>query len=286
MRAGRRGAVSGRRGPRRWGSGATRVVPRVFDARPVRGGRFGVQRCAAAQGRGAAAGAWRCGRGGRGSARAVRGGAGAGLVPGARGGGPRALAGAGDLPAQRGGAAGRAAVHVLRGAADGERDAGRAPRAGARLQGSDPALQDDAGLPRAAEGRLGHARATGGARGRARAGAALEARDRGVRARRVQPQVPRVGVPLRRRLGADDGANRVLDRYCRGVRDVLERVHRDGVVDLPAALGSRLDLPRLPGDAALPAVRDQPLQPRGRARLPRGHRGPERDGAVRAAVDV
>ena len=227
-----------------------------------------------------AARVWRCNRGRLGSAGALRGGALAGLVPRHGAGDPRVLARAGRLPAQHRGAPRRPAVLVLRGPADRERDAGRAPRPRARLQGPDPALQDHARLPRPPEGRLGHARPPRRARGRARARPARQARHRGVRRRRLQRPVPRVRVPLRHRLGADDRAHRLLDRHRRRLRDLLERVRRVVLVGTAAAVGERPDLPRLPRDPALPALRHQPLEPRDRARLPGGHARPERDRAV------
>ena len=88
---------------------------------------------------------------------------------------PRVLARARRVQAQRRGAARRPRLLLLRGPADGERQPRHPPRARARVQGPDPALPDDARLPRASEGRVGHARPARGARGRAAAGAELEA---------------------------------------------------------------------------------------------------------------
>src|SRR3712207_5004274 len=65
------------------------------------------------------------------------------LLPRLGGAGPRALAGARHLPRLAAQPRGRAAVRLLRGAPDRERLSGLPPRAGARLQGRLPALQDD-----------------------------------------------------------------------------------------------------------------------------------------------
>ena len=81
--------------------------------------------------------------------------------------GARALARARRLPRDAAPARGRAPVRVLRGPADRQRRARRAPRAVARLQGHLPPLQDDVRLPRPAQGGLGLSRPAGRARGRA-----------------------------------------------------------------------------------------------------------------------
>ena len=85
----------------------------------------------------------------------------------------------------------RAALRVLRGAADGERQAGHPPRDVADHQGPVLPLQDHAGLPRGPQGGLGHARAAGRDRGRKGAGAGGPPRRRRVRHREVQRGVPR-----------------------------------------------------------------------------------------------
>ena len=85
---------------------------------------------------------------------------------------------------------------------DGQRQARLAPRHRAHLQGPLPALQDDARLPRAAQGRLGHARPAGGARGRAPPRHRRQGPDRGLRRRRVQPAVQGERDRLPRGVGA------------------------------------------------------------------------------------
>ena len=68
--------------------------------------------------------------------------------------------------------------------------------------------QDDAGLPRAPQGGLGYARPASRDRGGEGAGAELEARDRGVRHRPLQREVPGEREPPRGRLrGADGGGS-------------------------------------------------------------------------------
>ena len=80
----------------------------------------------------------------------------------------------------------RRAVDVLRGPADRQRQARRPPRRGPRLQGRVPPVQDDAGLPRGPQGRLGLPRPAGRARGREGARLHRQGRHRGLRRRRVQ----------------------------------------------------------------------------------------------------
>ena len=96
-------------------------------------------------------------------------------------------------------------MDLLRGPAHRQRPPRPAPRVGPGVQGPLPPLPDHARPPRAPQGRLGLPRPAGRARGREGARALHQARDRGVRHRRVQPALPRVGAPLRRRLG---GAHR------------------------------------------------------------------------------
>src|SRR5207244_1587742 len=77
---------------------------------------------------------------------------------GARAARARALARARRVREVAAGARVGAAVGVLRGTAHGQWASRRAPRAVARVQGHLPALQDDARLPRGAQGRLGLSR--------------------------------------------------------------------------------------------------------------------------------
>ena len=164
-------------------------------------------------------------------------------------------------------------LRLLRGPAHGQRPPGRAPRHLAHLQGPLPALQDHARLPRAAQGRLGHARPAGGARGRAPPGHRRQGADRGLRRRRVQPAVPRERHRLPGGVGALHRAHRLLGRPRRRLLHVHQRVHRDGVVAAAADLGQGPALPGLQGRALLPALRHGHQQPRGGAGLQGRHRG-------------
>ena len=110
-----------------------------------------------------------------------------------------------------------AALDLLRGPADRQRHPRHAPRRGPRLQGRLPALQDDAGLPRRPQGRLGLPRPAGRDRGREGAGLQRQARHRGVRHRRVQREVPRVRAAQRRPVRGDDRADGLLGRHVRPV---------------------------------------------------------------------
>ena len=101
---------------------------------------------------------------------------------------------------------------LLRGAADGERTAGRPPRPRPRLQGHLPPLPDHARLLRRAQGRLGLPRPAGRDRGRGEARLQEQGGHRALRNRRVQPAVPRVGVRVPRGLGRADRADRLLGR--------------------------------------------------------------------------
>ena len=80
----------------------------------------------------------------------------------------------------------------------------------ARHQGRLPPLQDDARLPRAPQGRLGHARAAGRGGGREGAPHPRQGGHRAVRRRAVHPQVHRVGLPVHERVGGADRARRLL----------------------------------------------------------------------------
>ena len=99
-------------------------------------------------------------------------------------------------------ARGRAALELLRGPADRQRQARLPPRPRARLQGHLPALPGDARPPRAAQGRLGLPRAAGRARGREGARASprrSEIEEFGIA--EFNAALPRVGLPLRRATG-------------------------------------------------------------------------------------
>ncbi len=144
-----------------------------------------------------------------------------------------------------------------------------------RLQGHLSPLPGDDRPPGPSEGGLGLPRAPGRARGREGARDRLQGRDRGLRDRRVQPALPRVGLPLRRGLEPAHRADRLLDRPRRPLRDDGERLHRVGLVGPAADLGRRASLRGPQGRPLLPEGRHRALLARGRARLPR-RRGPLR----------
>ena len=125
---------------------------------------------------------------------------------------PRVLEEAGRLQEDDRADQGRAALRLLRGTADGERPARHPSRAGARVQGHLPALQDHARLLRLAQGRLGHARPAGRAGGREEARLLGQEGHRGLRHHRVQPEVPPERVRLRRGLGEAHRAHGLLGR--------------------------------------------------------------------------
>ncbi len=166
-------------------------------------------------------------------------------------------------------------MELLRGPAHREREAALRARPLPGLQGHLPALPRDDRQAGAAQGRLGLPRPAGRAGDREGAGPLQQGRDRGVRDRRVQRQVPRVGLPLRRGLEAAERADRLLDRHGRPLRDDGERLHRVGLVGAAADLGRRAALRGPQGRPVLPALRHRALLARGRAGLPR-RRGPLR----------
>ncbi|CAA9483146.1 MAG: Isoleucyl-tRNA synthetase, partial [uncultured Solirubrobacteraceae bacterium] len=187
--------------------------------------------------------------------------------PGARGAG--ALARARRLSRVAAPPAGRRAVGVLRGPADRERAPRLPPRPRARLQGHLPALQDDARPPGRAQGRLGLPRAARGDRGGARARDQPQGGDRGLRDRRVQRPLPRVGLHLPGGLEPADGADRLLARPRRRLPDARPVVHR---VRLVGAEADRRQGPALRGPqgrAVLPPLRHRAELARGRPGLPR-----------------
>ena len=96
---------------------------------------------------------------------------------------------------------------------------GLPPRAVARVQGHLPALQDHARLPGAPQGRLGLPRPAGRAGGGAAARHQLQARDRGLRHRRVQRASAASRCCATSRNGTPDRADRLLDRPRRRLRD-------------------------------------------------------------------
>ena len=100
----------------------------------------------------------------------------------------------------------------------------------------------------------------------------IEGGHRGLRDRRVQCEVPRVGVHLHRRVEPADRADRVLGRYRRRLRHARERVHRVGLVVAKAGLGEGSPLRGPQGRPVLPALRHGALLARGRVRLQGRHR--------------
>ena len=195
------------------------------------------------------------------------------VVPRAGGARPRALARGGRLRPLARQPRGRPGLELLRGPADRQRPSRLPSRPRPRLQGRLPALPHDVRLPGAAQGGLGLPRAAGRARGRKAARHLLQAGDRGVRDRRVQPALPRIGLRVRRGVGPADRADRVLDRPRRPLRDARERLHRVGLVVAAPALGRRPPLRGPQGRPLLPALRHGALLARGRAGL-QGRRGP------------
>ena len=141
------------------------------------------------------------------------------------------------------------AVDLLRGPAHRQRPARAAPRVGPGVQGPLPPLPDDAGPQRAPQGRLGLPRPAGRARGREGARPPHQARDRGLRHRRVQPALPRVGAPLRRGLVGAHRAVRHVDRHRRRLLDARQRLHRVGLVAASASSGTRACSTRATGSS-------------------------------------
>ena len=150
---------------------------------------------------------------------------------------------------------------------------GLPPRAGARVQGHLPALQDDDRPLRRAEGRLGHARPARRDRRRAAARVHLQGRHRALRHRRVQRPVPRGGARAPRGLEGADGADRLLGRPRRRVLHVRRDLRRVRLVGAQDDVGPRPALRGPQGRAVLRALRHRALLPRGRAGL-QGRRGP------------
>ena len=124
----------------------------------------------------------------------------------------------------------------------------------------------DEGVPRAAQGGLGHARPAGRDRGREAARHQRQAADRGARRGRVQPALPRERVQVPRRLGEAERAHRLLARLRR------TRTSRTRTTTSRACGGrSRRCFDKKPAvsraqdPAVLPALRDGAVEPRGRA---------------------
>ena len=178
------------------------------------------------------------------------------VLPRARGAGAGALEGARRVRALARAAQGRGAVRVLRGPADGE----RAPRA--RTMSSRACSRTS--IPRYKTMRGHYVERKGGwdCHGlpveiavEQQLGIIDEGRDRGVRHRRVQPALPRVGLRVPRGLERADGADRLLA----GPRQRLPHARRDlRRVGLVGAAPDRRQGPALrglQGRPVLPALR-------------------------------
>ena len=198
-----------------------------------------------------------------------------------RAGDPAAVGGRRDLRPVAGGRCRQAPVGVLRRPAHGERPAGHPPHRGARVQGRLPAVQDHAGLARAAPGRLGLPRAAGRDRGGAGARLRRQARHREVRHRGVQRPLPGVRRAARRTLHRADPPDGLLGGHVHGLLDHGPRLRRERLVVAQADLRQGSPGRGPPGRALLPALRDRAVRPRGRA----GLRDPDRPVGLRAAAD-
>ena len=137
-----------------------------------------------------------------------------------------------------------------------------------------PRFQTMRGRHVARKGGLGLPRPAG--RGPGREGARLpqQARDRGLRDRRVQPAVPRVGAPLRGRLRVAHQAHRHVARHRRRLLDARQLVHRERVVAVPPDVGQRRHLRGPQGRPLLRPLRHRAVEPRARParRVPGRHR--------------
>ncbi len=234
--------------------GPRRVVPREHGSRPS-DGRQHVRRRKLADDNASVPPGTRPGRPARARAR-----------------GARLLARAEDLRQEPGAVRGPPRVGVLRGPAHRQRHARRPPHRGARLQGRLPPLPHHAGLPRGPQGRLGLPRPARGAGGGEGAGLLRQAGHRGVRHRRVQREVPRVGDPSHRRLRRAHDAHGLLGRPPGPVPHDGPGVHR---VRLVVAEGDLQQGPAGPGPPRRPLVpplRHRPVRPRAGPGLRDGRR--------------
>ena len=165
-------------------------------------------------------------------------------------------------------------VGVLRRPAHGERSPRHPPRVGPAVQGPLSPLSHDARQARRAQGRLGLPRPARGGPGREGARVLGQARDRGLRDRALQREVPLVGAALRRGLAIAHEPHRHVARHRRRVLDALERIHRERVVAVPRDVGQGRHLRGLQGRPVLRPLRHRALEPRARParRVPRRHR--------------
>ena len=187
--------------------------------------------------------------------------------------GPGVLARARGLRSKPDPDRGRAAVGVLRRASHGQRDARRAPRRGPGVQGRVPSLPDDEGAPCAPEGRLGLPRAAGGAGRGEGARVHGQGRHRGLRGRRVQRPVPRLGGAARGRVRGDDRADGLLGRHVPGLPHHGRLLRGERLVVAEGDLRPGAARPGPPRRAVLSTLRDRAVRPRACPGL-RDRRGP------------
>ena len=91
-------------------------------------------------------------------------------------------------------------------------------------------------------------------------GISSQGRDRGLRHRRVQREVPRVGLHVPRGLGPADRADRLLGRPRRRLPHARPDLHRVGLVGAEADLGQGPALRGPQGRPVLPALRHRAVQ--------------------------
>ncbi len=166
----------------------------------------------------------------------------------------------------------RPGLELRRRPGHGEQDARRPHRLGPHAEGRLPALQGPARLPSALPERVRLPGPLDRGRRRARARPQLEARDRGVRPRRVLTPLPREGRLVGRRDHARLRPPGPVDGLGQRLLHLLGHEHRVHLGLPQAHARAGLPVPRPPLDRVVPALRHVDL----RARAGRELRGPHR----------
>ncbi len=155
-----------------------------------------------------------------------------------------------------------------------EQPDGRPPRLGPRAEGRLPALQGAAGLRPPLPERLRLPGPLGRGRGREVARPQLQARDRGVRARRVRGPLPRARGRVRGRDRRAVEAPRHVDGLGRLLPHVLRHEHRVHLALPEGVPAPRLAVQGPPLDRVVPALRDLDLAARALRGRVQGARAP------------
>ena len=162
---------------------------------------------------------------------------------------------------------GRGGVLLLRRPPDRQRQAAHRAYPDARHEGHHPALSDDEGQARPAQGGLGYARAARGAGSGKIFGARRQEGDRNVRHQALQRTVQALGMEIYRRMAQDERPRRLLVRHGQPLCHLSRRLYRIRLVGAQRDRQEGAFIQGAQDRSLLPSLRHGALLARSRAGL-------------------